>query len=542
MKKNLLSLSIAAVVGGLTLAGAAQAGVVIPSPGAAGTKYVLGTSAQNSNMTATDATALDINAGGIGHIVVVPYFSSNNGNSTLLSITNTDLTNGKIVKVRFRSALNSDDIFDFQLFLSPADVWTASVSQSGATGRSFLTTTDKSCTLPKSVNGDFVTDRLPAPSASVSLATIAALTREGYIEILNTADVPSNSAKGSLFTNIKHVGGTPPCDPAVFQTLVATDPADAGTAAFRGMDTPSGGLYATSAIVNVANAYVAWPTETTAVNAIVSTANKRSGHANLVFSPQTSDIYTGALPVSALTSDPLLVTGKITPLQFDFPDLSTTYVSAPAADTATAQANDLSRAIAVVSLQNDYSTNPAISSKTDLNLTFPTRRYGVAVDYTASAGTAMPLVFNPGNEYFTSDNTTLAGSTGPGRYYACVATGAAANTSPLVGYDREENGVTQTGFVISPGGTPANLRFCGEATITTVNNPSGLGVLGNIVAPVDISTGYTEGWIRLSTPGLAGRGLPIVGSTYVFAKGPVAAGLSTNFGYSVKNKTVLAQP
>jgi hypothetical protein len=492
----------------------------------------------------------------------VPYFSTNAGNTTLLSITNTDITNGKIVKVRFRSALNSDDIFDFQLFLSPADVWTASVSQSGATALSFLNTQDKSCTLPKSVNGDFVTDRLPAPSASVSSDTIAALTREGYIEILNTADVPPNSATGSLFTNIKHVGGTPPCDPAVFSKLVATDPTSQSDAAGRGMDTPSGGLYATSVIINTANAFVAWPTETTAINAINTLNAKKSGHANLVFSPQTSDVFvsgTNGFTTDELTSDPLLTSGKIPALQFDFPDLSTTYVSnvsagsamgaAPVvASSATNQANTLSGSIAVQSVQNDYSTNPAFSSKTDLNLTFPTRRYGVAVDYTASAGTSAPLVFNPGNLYFTdgtapaTGNVTLAGSTGAGRYYACVATGAATNTSPLVAYDREENGVSQTGFVISPGGTPANLRFCGEVTVTKVNNATGAGVLSNLIAPTNISTGYTEGWIRITTPGLNGAGLPIIGSTYVSAKGNAVAGLSTNFGYSVKNKTVLTTP
>jgi hypothetical protein len=543
MKKNLLSLSIAAAVGGLTLAGAAQAGVAYRAP--AGSVY----SATAGTLTASDANQLDINAGGIGHIVIVPYFSTNAGNTTLLSITNTDITNGKIVKVRFRSALNSDDVFDFQLFLSPADVWTASVSQSGATALSFLNTQDNSCTLPKSVNGDFVTDRLPKTSASVSTDTIAALTREGYIEILNTADVPPNSTKGSLFTNIKHVGGTPPCDPAVFSSLVSTDPATPAEAATRGMDTPSGGLYATSVIVNTANAFVAWPTETTAINAINNAGGlKTTGHANLVFSPQTSDVYAGATPLTALTSDPLLTSGKISALQFDFPDLSTTYVTTPAVGTATDQANTLSGSIAVQSVQNDYSTNPAFSSKTDLNLTFPTRRYGVAVDYTASAGTASPLVFNPGNLYFTdgtapaTGNVTLAGSTGAGRYYACVATGAAVNTSPLVAYDREERGVTQTGFVISPGGTPANLRFCGEVTVTKVNNSTGAGVLSNLIAPTNIDTGYTEGWIRVTTPGLAGRGLPIIGSTYVSAKGNAVAGLSTNFGYSVKNKTVLTTP
>ena len=65
---------------------------------------------------ATTATVLQPTPDGIGHILLVPYFSTNNGNTTLLSIVNTDVTNGKAVKVRFRSAANSDDIFDFQVY------------------------------------------------------------------------------------------------------------------------------------------------------------------------------------------------------------------------------------------------------------------------------------------------------------------------------------------------------------------------------------------------------------------------------------------
>jgi hypothetical protein len=534
MKKNLLSLSIAAVVGGLTLAGAAQAGVVIPGTG---------TAYSTTQMTATNATALDINAGGIGHIVVVPYFTANNGNNTLLNITNTDTVNGKIVKVRFRSALNSDDIFDFQLFLSPGDVWAGSVSKSVGTDRAFLTTTDSSCTLPQNINGDFIVDRLPPVSASVNSGTIDALTREGYIEILNTADVPPlNTAKGSLYYNIKHVGGNaPPCDQAVFQSLVSSDPTTEAIAAGRGLDTPSGGIYATSAIVNTANAFVAWPTETTAVNAVLSTTVKTAAHANLVFSPQTSDTYTGAL--GALTADPLLATGAIAAKQFDFPDLSTTYVAAPSATSASDQANKLSASLAVNSVANDYLTTKSINAKTDLTLAFPTRRYGVAVDYTQSAlAGGTPLVFNTTNNYFKASNTTLAGTSGAGRYYACVATGAAANTSPLIGYDRNEQGVTANGFVISPGGSPANLAFCGEVTVAKINNPADNGVLSSLIAPLSIGTGYGEGWIQISTPGIANAGLPIIGSAYLFAKGPVTSGLATNFGYSIKHKTVATNP
>ena len=113
MKKNVLALSIAAMIGGLGFAGAASADVV--------------------RMATSTATALELAEGGVGHALVVPYFNAQNGNMTVLHVVNTDTANGKAVKVRFRGAANSDDILDFQVFMSPGDVWTGAVT-AGADG------------------------------------------------------------------------------------------------------------------------------------------------------------------------------------------------------------------------------------------------------------------------------------------------------------------------------------------------------------------------------------------------------------------------
>ena len=107
MKKNVLALSIAAMIGGLGFAGAASAAVV---QGTAG--FVPGTT-----MTTTNATTLELSEGGVGHMLLVPYYSAQNGNMTVLHVVNTDTVNGKAVKVRFRGAANSDDVMDFQVFM-----------------------------------------------------------------------------------------------------------------------------------------------------------------------------------------------------------------------------------------------------------------------------------------------------------------------------------------------------------------------------------------------------------------------------------------
>jgi ABC-type glycerol-3-phosphate transport system substrate-binding protein len=119
MKKNVLALSIAAMIGGLGFAGAASADVIV------------GTGPSPTQLTATNATALTFARDGIGHNLLVPYFNAQNGNMSVIHVVNTDTTNGKAVKVRFRGASNSDDILDFQVFLSPGDVWTAAVTANG---------------------------------------------------------------------------------------------------------------------------------------------------------------------------------------------------------------------------------------------------------------------------------------------------------------------------------------------------------------------------------------------------------------------------
>ena len=170
MKKNVLALSIAAMIGGFAGAASAQ---TFP----------------NTGMKAADATALTQTDGGAGHILLVPYYNAQNSNMSVLHVVNTDTTNGKAIKVRFRGAANSDDVLDFTVFLSPGDVWTGAVTAE-ADGVAKFTTSDKSCTLPSSVKDggvNFSTARL-AKSDDV------AGTKEGYIEILNMADIVKGQA------------------------------------------------------------------------------------------------------------------------------------------------------------------------------------------------------------------------------------------------------------------------------------------------------------------------------------------------------------
>lgn len=503
MRKNLLALSIAAMVGGLT-AGAANAAVIA---------------------TGSTATGLTPTVTGVGHILAVPYFTTQGTNKTLLNIVNTDTTNGKAVKLRYRGAANSDDVFDITIYLSPGDMWTADVA-ADADGFSRLVTNDNSCTLPSAAdikdanNGRFKTIRVQAGDK--------AQTREGYIEILNTADIrPGTAAAGAnsaLYTAIKHVGGKAPCTSSVMdaQAVDLIDPAPAGAIATdaendayartRGYESPTGGLMANWTVVNVTG-FASHSGEAVAVE----TAGGNAG--NIVWFPQTTDtpvyqINGAAGTVADFTADPLLRHASFASqvANYDLPDLSTPYFNTVAGNPANivtpeVQADGLSATLATSSVTNEYLTAAGFS--TDWVFSMPTRRYAVAIGYHLPAANRLMLRGGAGNAYFNAANTAINGDANR----ACVTPGA------MRGYDREEQ--TKNTFVISP---DTNIKFCGETNVLSFNN-AGDSVLGATIARSNLNTGSglgTEGWFSIKTPAGANpgaglvNGLPIIG--YAAAK------------------------
>ena len=512
MRKNLLALSIAAMIGGVS--GMANAAVFLSDAAVLADKAADPT--KDLAAAATPATALNPTVSGVGHILTIPYFSTQGGNATLLNITNTDVVNGKAVKLRFRGAANSDDIFDITIFLSPGDVWSAAVSASGEL--SALNTNDTSCTLPsiadiKAQGGLFKTGRVNPTNSNAE-------TREGYVEILNTADIPTGSA---LYTAIKHVAGKAPCTASVMDAQSAD--LKAGDAVnnprTRGYSWPTGGLYANWILVNTTDK-ASFSGEAVAIRAEAAGVNAAG---NLVSFPQTTDApdyatSTEAAPnqVRGFTADPLLQSagfaGQVA--NYDFPDLSTPYtplngalaVAVNAAGTAT-QATNLAAALATKSVVNDFLVGGGASFTTDWVFSMPTRRYAAAVDYAAKA-----VLFNGGvAAHFTAANTSLNATT----LQACVTPGGA-----MKGYSREED--TQSTFVISP---DTALKLCGETSVLTFGSEK---VLKASIASRIVPVNYAEGWLTVGTTG-SGNGLPVIG--YAATK---AAG-ATNLGGTWTHRT-----
>src|SRR5215213_7319510 len=79
---------------------------------------------------ATTAEAVYRNPDGTGMVLVYPYYTintvGNNAYNTYISVTNTT-SQAKVTKVRFREGRTSAEVLDFNLYLSPNDVWVGAV-------------------------------------------------------------------------------------------------------------------------------------------------------------------------------------------------------------------------------------------------------------------------------------------------------------------------------------------------------------------------------------------------------------------------------
>ncbi len=133
------------------------------------------------------ANAVYINGDGPGQAQIYPYYTVRNGNLTLLSVVNTT-ADAKALKVRFIEGKNSQEVLDFNLFLSSKDVWTAAVVGDDYVVMPVVTlvTTDPDCS-----------------NANVLATAVAPTTkldriREGYVELIEMAQNKATQATRTL--------------------------------------------------------------------------------------------------------------------------------------------------------------------------------------------------------------------------------------------------------------------------------------------------------------------------------------------------------
>ena len=435
------------------------------------------------------SNAVHVNPDGTGQVLIYPYYTTRNENDTLISVVNTT-DEVKAIKVRFIEGENSREVLDFNLYMSPFDVWTASITE-GANGPKFQTT-DSSCLVPNITEFDFQTLLFnDGGRTSVDRA------REGYVELIEMGNVV-----GPLATNAIHAGGTPASCAALSSAWVgggvwAQNPDDQ-------MAPPSGGLFGDGVVINVPGAR-AMGYDPVALDGFFVPTDNGDG----TFTPRVS-----------LHSNP----GDLDPSLSDvFPAESTVVLAAgpgvfPVTDTwitAPASIFPINAVLNTNAVMNQYATEDNINGATEWVLTFPTKR---------------PHVVGPAVAPFTS-----------------VFDGEACEEVILEFWDREEAQTPVGGPPVSPAPGSGNDELCYEVNVVTFSNSvSSQGAAGNeandIASDVlssrlfvdfglETSPGFDSGWGSLQFNG-NGAGGAIV-HEFVADSGNTYVGLPT-VGFAVR--------
>jgi hypothetical protein len=220
---------------------------------------------------AGSAQAVNINPDGTGQVLLYPYYTTNAGNVTLLSVVNTS-ENAKAVKVRFLESENSQEVLDFNLYMSAYDVWSAAIvpmpadSEYNDCDLDPDDDTDVLCEGPVlQVPADETTCTVPMLAAEQPFLPFAYLDdlgtqtddrmNEGHFEILEMGTLLNDSWPGEAATHVQHDDGWYPADCAELVAAWTDSDVDAEDGAWivspiDGVDAPSGGLFGGGAIVN----------------------------------------------------------------------------------------------------------------------------------------------------------------------------------------------------------------------------------------------------------------------------------------------------
>lgn len=401
------------------------------------------------------AGAVHVNPDGLGQALIYPYYTVRSGVDTYLSVVNTTAS-VKAVKVRFLEGKRSREVLDFNLYLSPFDVWTGAVVATADGAK--LVTADKSCTSPAIPSGG-VAFRNALFSTYDGEDGSLDRTREGHIEIIEMGDYVASSVTTSVPWGVTHVNGVPR-DCGVL-TGTAADIAAPDNVITVG----AGGMSGTAALMNVANgtqhAYDAVALDAfSAVSLWNVPGNVLPNMASV--NPKYADQLIGNLVVSSCWAGCSVA-----------PAASFTHGTTLVTNTIN-NADPVSATLMASSVINEFVLDTATLSATDWVVTFPTKWAYIRTEPTPGTATVArittaadrPFVQNFGNK----------GS--------CDGVGVTV-------YDREET--TTTAIDFSPSTTTTN-SLCWEANVITFNSSALLASKNQ----ANLNVSYQNGWARLS--------------------------------------------
>lgn len=443
------------------------------------------------------ANAVFVNADGLGQVLIYPFYTVEGGQDTFVNVVNT--TNRvKAVKVRILEAMNSQEVLDFNLYLSPNDHWSAAIFADG-NGAS-IRTADTTCTVPRSLasaaegqTGATVPFR--ATEYSADSVNGVARTREGYVEIIEMGVLPTGLLQGSvnLASAATHVNGVPANCGAL---TTAWGPSGVFNTAV--LEDPTGGLYGYGVIIDVEEGTNA------SYDAIA-----------------LDDFFSSATHTDPGSQLPGLAQAEPQSIVFD-----TSVVPATAiADSFLDGIDAVSAVFMHDSLKNDFVLEPSIAAGTDWVINFPTKR-----EYTNTGFSG------------TVPNDALPPFTTPWSRVNSQACESIAITF----YDREERGQQPDELDFSPlppGAAPISL--CYEANVVTFNESEVLEASSRVRRNLEVP--YNNGWMTIGLANDEDRvlvgdvatyeGLPVIGfAVQKYVNGELAGGVLSNYAGVINHK------
>ncbi|GAB5413090.1 MAG: hypothetical protein Cons2KO_06930 [Congregibacter sp.] len=439
---------------------------------------VAAASAGYTNVSNAQDLAVANNA--LGDLALVPYYTVNGDWITGIHIVNTsDRT--QVVKFRFRRADDSLDALDFNIVMSPQDVYAGFLSDD-ENGTISWSANDTTCTVPATTNG-----RLTMPAIYRQGAD------SGYVEIIAMGSPTTETAPIALAA--KHDTDTlTPLDCAAVRSNFF---ADGSSASNFGVEAPDTTWQQASSAASIEaggeNTYVA------AANVLKVSYFIRDNASGVEFGDNAVHIQ-NFLSVPSITNQQFgWLSGDLD--GFDFPDIDGSALG-PDGDALLQRGrfDDLraSDILGVGFLFNEWTANPANGAALDWVVTMPGQ-------YTMMDTPQFVLATEDALDGSDDDDITcVQGSVTDDCDYRDIPVEASINA-----YNREERTtVPQSGeLTVSPALPGAQQRLLLEKE-TNVITFGGNSVLG--VQDVDISAdlGQPFGWLSLSVASQSGDASP----------------------------------
>lgn len=387
------------------------------------------------------AQAVHVNSDGLGQVLLYPFYTVEGSQDTYIQLVNTTMAY-KAVKVRILESMNSQEVLDFNLYLSPYDHWSAIITADADGDGGVIRSGDNSCTVPLAISNGTAVEFRNFEFLNDSVNGLDR-TREGYVEVIEMAEVVIGSQDWPA--DILHDSDGVPGNCQDLDTSWA--PGGVWSADNTdGMDPAAGGLYGYGVIINVDEGTAA------------------------AYDAVALDAFWDPL-IGFLHTDPGDLTPALAQSTLDYDILDGITVESGTADEGI---DAVSAVMMHDTVSNDYVLEPSIGAGTDWVLTMPTKR-----EYVDRADTD-PI--DPPFESFWDPTVSQA-----------------CEDFLLTYYDREELEPTappgQNDFSpLPPTITTLNPVLCYEANVLTFNTSEVLNGSARTQTDLTLEPGFDNGW------------------------------------------------